>query len=110
MSQEKVNKYKAEKANRKEIMKKEKRNKMIARLAGSVIGLALVAWIGYSAYDSIAEAIYTSQVEVDFSAIDDYLEVLYAEEEDAEEDKNDDTSSDDTNGSEDNSESDTTEE
>ena len=79
MSQAKVDKYKAEKANRKEIMKKEKRNKLITRIVGTVIGLALVGWIGYSVYDSISTQIAYTLIDVDLSAAEDYLNELYAE-------------------------------
>lgn len=50
MSVEKVNKYKEEKANRKEILAKqkkaEKRNKTIAAVAAAVVVLAIVGAIG----------------------------------------------------------------
>lgn len=71
MSQEKVDRYKAEKANRKEILKKEKRNRMLARTAGVFAAAALVCWAGYSvwmSYENKAES-----VEVETSALDDYL-------------------------------------
>ena len=46
MSQEKVDKYKQEKANRKQIMQKEKRMKVVRRCLYSVIGIALIGWLG----------------------------------------------------------------
>ncbi|WP_330413519.1 hypothetical protein [Coprococcus sp. AF21-14LB] len=52
MSQEKVDKYKQEKANRKQIMQKEKRMKVVRKCLYSVIGIALIGWLGYSAYDN----------------------------------------------------------
>lgn len=88
MSQEKVNKYKEEKANRKAILKKEKRNRIIAQIISSVIGLAIVGWIGYSIYDNVVTGIKTSQTEVNLDAVSDYLNSLTAtdsEAEDAEE-------------------------
>ena len=51
MSQEKVNRYKEEKAHRKEILAKEKRHKTYMKIGGGVIALALVCWLGYSVYD-----------------------------------------------------------
>lgn len=42
MSQEKVDKYKQEKANRKQIMQKEKRMKVVRKCLYSVIGIALI--------------------------------------------------------------------
>ena len=84
MSQEKVNKYKEQKANRKQLIKQEKRNRTISRLIGAVLGLALIGWIGYSAYDSITTSIKTAQTEVDLSAVTDYISDLTASETDAE--------------------------
>lgn len=73
MSQEKVNKYKEEKANRKAILKREKRNRMIGRIVGSVIGLALVGWIGFSIYDKVVTGMETAQTEVKLDAVSNYL-------------------------------------
>lgn len=78
MSQEKVNKYKEQKANRKQTMQKEKRNRVLSRLIGAVVGLALVGWIGYSAYISINNQVSSSQTEVELSAITDYISSLTA--------------------------------
>ena len=50
MSQEKVDKYKQEKANRKKTMAKEKLKKRLYILLGAVITAAFVAWIGWSVY------------------------------------------------------------
>lgn len=77
MSQAKVNKYKEDKANRKQIMQKEKRNRVISRIIVAVICLAAVCWIGYSAVDSITTKIETAQTEVDLSAVDNYLNSMY---------------------------------
>lgn len=84
MSQAKVNKYKEQKANRKQLMKQEKRSRAIRNLVGAVLGLALIGWIGYSAYDSITTKIQTSQTEVELSAVTDYISDLTATETDAE--------------------------
>lgn len=73
MSQEKVNRYKEEKANRKAILKREKRNRIIGRIVGSVIGLALVGWIGFSIYDSVVTGLETAQTEVKLDAVSNYL-------------------------------------
>ena len=51
MSQEKVDRYKQEKANRKKIMRKQKAMSIVRKAVLSVAALALVAWLGYSAYD-----------------------------------------------------------
>lgn len=71
MSQEKVDKYKQEKANRKKTMAKEKRKKRLYVFLGAVIGIAFVVWIGYSVYlekkaaedESIAASIWQEYLE-----------------------------------------------
>lgn len=78
MSQEKVNRYKEEKAKRKELLAKEKKKQMIARICAGLIGLALVGWVGYSVYD-MATRPDTSDVELDASALDEYISGINAE-------------------------------
>lgn len=78
MSQEKVNRYKEEKAKRKEILAKEKRKQAIAKVCAGVIALALVCWIGYSVYD-MANRPDTSAVELDVTALDEYLSSMNSE-------------------------------
>lgn len=80
MSQAKVDKYKAEKANRKETVAKEKRQRMIIKVVGSVICIALVAWIGVSTAVSIYDNRPANKIFVTTAGIDDYLEELYEEE------------------------------
>jgi len=79
MSQEKVDRYKQQKANRKEILKKEKRNRTLARIAGGVVCVALVGWVGWSVYGSVNSSSATSQTEVDLNSIQDYLADLQDE-------------------------------
>ena len=50
MSQEKVDRYKQEKANRKQNMAKEKLKKKLYVAAGAVIGALAIVWIGFSFY------------------------------------------------------------
>lgn len=76
MSQAKVNKYKEEKANRKQTLKKQKRNRVLARIAAAVICLAIVGWIGYSVYDRQAKKDAAAQTAADLSAVQDYLSGL----------------------------------
>ena len=76
MSQEKVDKYKQEKANRKQIMQKEKRLKVVRKCLYSVIGIALIGWLGYSAYDNYQANQPREVVEVDYSAFENYLNEL----------------------------------
>ncbi len=73
MSQEKVTKYKEEKANRKELMKKAKQKKTIRNTVTAVICVAAIGWIGYSAVDYWETNQPRQEVEVDYSAIDEYL-------------------------------------
>ena len=80
MSQEKVNRYKEEKANRKQLIKKQKRNRIISRIVGVVVCLAFVGWLGYSIYDTSTKNDAVSQTEVNLTAIQDYLSGLTAEE------------------------------
>ena len=84
MSQEKVDKYKKEKANREKLQKKEKRTLFLEKLAIGAVALVMVGWIGYSAYgvltredpDEEKEVVTT---EIDTTAISDYLSGLAEE-------------------------------
>ena len=69
MSQEKVNRYKEEKANRKQIMAKKKREKAIRRNAGALIAVVLIGWVGYSAVDAYQNSRPREVVEVDYTAV-----------------------------------------
>ena len=80
MSQAKVDKYKKEKANRKEIMAKEKRQKSIMKICTSAVLVVLVAWIGISTADFIYESRPKDKIYVQTTEIDKFLEDLYAEE------------------------------
>lgn len=73
MSQEKVDKYKLEKANRKETMKKQKAKHKRNKFIGSLVALSFVAWVGYSTYDLIDSLIPREEVVVDYAAFDEYL-------------------------------------
>lgn len=86
MSQEKVDRYKREKANRKQIMKREKMQRTITAVCGSVACIAVIGWLGYSAfgYFTKQETKEPVQTEVDLSAINDYMSGLYAEDTDTE--------------------------
>ncbi len=50
MSQEKVDQYKKEKANRKQNMRKEKLHNVLRKCMVGLVGVLLVGWIGWSAY------------------------------------------------------------
>ena len=76
MSQEKVAKYKESKANRKELMKKEKQARQVRRVVAGVICAALLGWVGYSAVTYLQENQPRQEVQVDYSAIDEYADTL----------------------------------
>lgn len=78
MSQEKVNRYKEEKAHRKQIIAREKKKQTLTKLCAGVIALALVCWIGYSVYDTATRP-DTSDVEIDSTALDDYISTIGTE-------------------------------
>ncbi len=75
MSQEKVDRYKEQKANRKQIMAREKRRKFLIKVCAGMIALALVCWLGYSIYDTVNKP-DTSDVAITTTAIDDYVSGL----------------------------------
>lgn len=80
MSQAKVDRYKAEKANRKEIMKKEKRMKVVRNVTATIVCVALIGWIGYSSWNSYMNNQPAENAEVDYTAVTDYLSDMYAAE------------------------------
>lgn len=75
MSQAKVDKYKKEKANRAQIIKKEKREKMLWKIGGYLFCLLVVCWIGFSAYSKF-HVEEEKSYEVVTTAVDDYLNGL----------------------------------
>ena len=84
MSQEKVDKYKKEKANREKLQKKEKRTLFLEKLAIGAVALVMVGWIGYSAYGVLTredpdEEKTVVTTEMDTTAISDYLSGLAEE-------------------------------
>ena len=76
MSQEKVARYKEEKANRKTMMKKEKRKQFFRKCVVGVVAIGLIGWIGYSAYNMYESSRPRQMAEVDYSEIDSYIESL----------------------------------
>ena len=54
MSQEKIDRYKQEKANRKKNLKKQRTMSLIRKGVLALACVALVGWLGYSAYDSFS--------------------------------------------------------
>ena len=80
MSQAKVDRYKEEKANRKEIMKKEKRNRLIGRICGWAILLAIVGWAGVSAVTGYINNRPMETIYANLDSINDYMSSLSTEE------------------------------
>ena len=84
MSQAKVDRYKEEKKNRDKIMKKQKREWLLTKVALSVFGVAILGWAGFSVYQTVTADPNAGQVQVEnytvnTSALDDYLSGLQAE-------------------------------
>ena len=81
MSQEKVDKYKKEKANREKLQKREKRTLFLEKLAIGAVAIVMVGWIRYSAYGVLTredpdEEKTVVTTEMDTTAITDYLSQL----------------------------------
>ena len=79
MSQEKVDRYKQEKANRKKIMRKQKVMNIVRKSVLTLAALALVAWLGYSAYDMYESGRERAVSEVNYDAVTNYVESLTEE-------------------------------
>ena len=73
MSQDKVNRYKEEKKNRKQLMEKEKQQKAIRKVVGIVIAVVFVGWVGFSVVDTYQNSRPREVVEVDYTAVENYL-------------------------------------
>lgn len=69
MSQEKVDRYKKEKANRKENVKKEKFRNVVHKCVVCLVGIVLIGWIGYSVYGRYEENRTNQEAHVDYSAL-----------------------------------------
>ncbi|HIX64274.1 MAG TPA: hypothetical protein H9852_07600 [Candidatus Mediterraneibacter colneyensis] len=79
MSQEKVDKYKQEKANRKKIMRKQKVMGIVRKSVLSLVALALVAWLGYSAYVTYDSGKERVVAETNYDSVMNYLDNLLVE-------------------------------
>ncbi|MEG1291653.1 MAG: hypothetical protein RSD28_05085 [Lachnospiraceae bacterium] len=79
MSQEKVDHYKEEKANRKKNMKKQKITHITSMILGTVAGVAIIGWVGYSGYGYFQsqKAENPTTTQIDLSAATDYIDTLY---------------------------------
>ena len=76
MSQAKVEKYKEEKANRKKIMKREKRRRIASTICGWLVVAVLVGWAGRSLYVYYENNKTYDTIYVDLTAVDDYIDGL----------------------------------
>ena len=78
MSQKKVDNYRAGKYGRSKAVRKEKIIDKLEILAWIAICVAMVGWIGFSAYAKITakEASVVKETVVDTSAIDNYVSGL----------------------------------
>ncbi len=81
MSQEKVDQYKKEKANRQKIMKREKMKNRLGLLAAAVIIIGLLGWFSVSVYqNSVASAAKSvDTVTLDTSDINAYMNEISTE-------------------------------
>ena len=74
-----VDRYKQEKVNRKQIMRKQKLMNNMRKGVLVVVALALIGWLGYSAYDIYESGKERTVSEVNYDAVSDYLNGLNAE-------------------------------
>ena len=79
MSQEKEDRYKKEKANRKQIMRKQKMMNFLRKGVLTLVALALIGWLGYSAYDMYESGKDRVVAEVNYDSVTDYLNSLTTE-------------------------------
>lgn len=76
MSQEKVERYKQEKANRKKIIKKQRIMSVVRKCVLGLAALALVGWLGFSAYQTHESNQERAVAEVNYDAVNNYLSQL----------------------------------
>lgn len=77
MSQQKVDQYKKEKANRQQIMKREKFRTRLGVVLAAVVLIGLIGWFGVSVYQNAKASENTNNAAVsttlDTSDVDAYL-------------------------------------
>ncbi len=76
MSQAKVDRYKQEKANRKKIMKKQRMMNILRKCVLSLAAIALVGWLGYSAYVTHESKQERAVAEVNYDAVNNCISGL----------------------------------
>lgn len=76
MSQAKIDHRRELRENRKKILKREKRERVLGYLGGVLLVAAIAGWLGYSAYGLYEEAHANDPlptVSADISSVEDYL-------------------------------------
>ncbi len=73
MSQAKVDRYKEDKKNRKEIMAKEKRQHNLRVAAAGLVAVVIIGWASVSAYNGYQNNKPLETIYTDMSAIEDYM-------------------------------------
>lgn len=76
MSQEKVERYKQEKANRKKILAREKMKRNVSRVCAWAILLLIVGWAGYSGYQYYEAKQPAKTIFCQTTEIDNYMDSL----------------------------------
>lgn len=78
MSQEKVDRYKKDKANRKQIMRRQKIERIAGTCAAALVCAAIIVWAGFGVYQKLNSSSNSTAVttEVDLSSINDYVSGL----------------------------------
>lgn len=72
MSQAKVDRYKEEKANRKQNMKKAKVQNFLRKCVVGVVGIILVGWIGFSVARTYENSKPAETAEIDYKAVTEF--------------------------------------
>ncbi len=76
MSQAKVDKYKKNKANRQQLIKKEKLMHRLEMVLITLVCIAFVGWIGYSIYAKVESSKDPAEIVFDNSALTEYTSNL----------------------------------
>lgn len=79
MSQAKVDRYKEDKANRKQIMARERVKRTAGIICGWAVALAIVGWAGYSAYHAYENSRPMETIYANLDSVNDYMNSLTAE-------------------------------
>lgn len=80
MSQEKVTRYKEQKANRKATMKKQKMAKIFRSCIVVIVVVGAIAWIGSSAVKLYQDTRPRETAEINYTSLDDYISNVGSEE------------------------------